>query len=83
MLESAAHWEQAIVSQDAWNGQQSKWTARDGTTYTDEALIKTLRQIESGATIINGSWVRWSRRRATPAERDVEGIPTADGRRAS
>jgi hypothetical protein len=45
-----------IVSQDAWNGQQSKWTARDGTTYTDEALIKTLRQIESGATIINGSW---------------------------
>jgi hypothetical protein len=45
-----------IVSQDAWNGQESKWTARDGTTYTDEALIKTLGQIESGATIINGSW---------------------------
>ena len=50
-----------IVSQDVTNGlatkgQASKWTARDGATYTDEALLKTLRQIESGATIINGSW---------------------------
>jgi hypothetical protein len=50
-----------LVSHDVLNGpatagEASKWTARDGTTYTDDALLKTLRQIESGATIINGSW---------------------------
>jgi hypothetical protein len=50
-----------LVSHDVLNGpatagQPSKWTAKDGTTYTDDALLKTMEQIKSGATIINGSW---------------------------
>jgi hypothetical protein len=48
-----------IISQDVLDSPEkvpSKWSARDGTSYTDANLIKTLREIESGATIINGSW---------------------------
>jgi hypothetical protein len=50
-----------LVSHDVLNGsatpgEASKWTAKNGKTYTDDALVKTLREIESGATIINGSW---------------------------
>ena len=50
-----------LVSHDLLNGpategEPSKWTASDGVTYTDNALLKTLREIKSGATIINGSW---------------------------
>ena len=50
-----------IVSQDvlgapAKPGQTSKWTARDGTSYTDLNLMNTVREVEAGATIINGSW---------------------------
>jgi hypothetical protein len=34
----------------------SKWSSEDGTSYTDANLISTLREIESGSTIISGSW---------------------------
>jgi len=36
--------------------QPSMWTSMGGVTYTDAALLATIREIESGATIINGSW---------------------------
>ncbi len=50
-----------MVSHDVLNGaasegEPSKWTAGDGMTYTDDALLKTLRQVEAGATVITGSW---------------------------
>jgi hypothetical protein len=45
-----------VLNGPATKGQPSSWTASDGVTYTDDALLKTLRQIKSGATIINGSW---------------------------
>ena len=50
-----------IVSHDvlggpAKPGQLSKWTAKEGTSYTDLNLMNTVREIEAGATIINGSW---------------------------
>jgi hypothetical protein len=37
-------------------GAPSHWTASDGMTYTDATLLNTLREIESGATVISGSW---------------------------
>ncbi len=37
-------------------GAAQEWKAADGSTYTDAALLSTMRQIEAGATIINGSW---------------------------
>ena len=45
-----------VLNGPAVKGQPSKWTSYGGKTYTDDALLKTLKQIESGATIINGSW---------------------------
>jgi hypothetical protein len=33
-----------------------QWTSKDGTSYTDASLVSTLREIESGATIISGSY---------------------------
>jgi hypothetical protein len=33
----------------------SKWTSREGTTYTDLTLIKMAQEIEAGATIVNAS----------------------------
>jgi hypothetical protein len=49
------------VSHDLLNGPvgagaPSHWTASDGMTYTDATLLNTLREIESGATVISGSW---------------------------
>jgi hypothetical protein len=48
------------VSHDAMGsptdeGQPSKWAAKDGVTYTDLTLVSTIREIESGATIITTS----------------------------
>jgi hypothetical protein len=50
-----------LVSHDLLNGPvsagaPSHWTASDGMTYTDGALLNTLREIETGATVISGSW---------------------------
>jgi hypothetical protein len=50
-----------VVSHDVLNSpptgdQPSKWTSKEGVTYEDAALLATIREIESGATIINGSW---------------------------
>ncbi len=47
---------QEVLNGPASPGAPSKWTAGDGSTYTDDALLKTIHQIESGATIISGSW---------------------------
>ncbi len=46
----------SVLNGPAGPGQSSKWTATNGLTYTDDALLKTLDQIESGATVISGSW---------------------------
>lgn len=45
-----------VLAAPVAEGQSTLWTSKDGITYSDAALIRTIREIESGATIINGSW---------------------------
>jgi hypothetical protein len=45
-----------ILGGPAAAGAPSKWTAADGTTYTDDALLNTIKEIQGGATVISGSW---------------------------
>jgi subtilisin family serine protease len=40
----------------AREGAAKAWKSDDGTSYADADLLNTMRQIESGATIITGSW---------------------------
>lgn len=53
-----------LISQETLGGEMtdtgvaigvSKWTSMEGTTYTDQSMIKMAREIQAGATIINGS----------------------------
>jgi hypothetical protein len=58
-----------MVSHDLLNGPPSPgapshWTASDGVTYTDAALLNTVREIEDGATVISGSWGGYNPRNA-------------------
>ncbi len=46
----------SVLGSGVEKGAPEKWESVDGYTYTDATLLNTIRQIESGATIINGSW---------------------------
>ncbi|MFI5259322.1 MAG: S8 family serine peptidase [Candidatus Limnocylindrales bacterium] len=47
---------QSVLGGGLSAGSPASWDAPDGTSYTDAELLNTLHQIESGATVINGSW---------------------------
>jgi hypothetical protein len=46
----------SVLSGGVENGTATSWEDEDGISYTDANLLNTIRQIESGATIIHGSW---------------------------
>ncbi len=46
----------SVLGAGADEGAPAAWVSDDGLSYTDAELLNTMRQIESGATIINGSW---------------------------
>jgi hypothetical protein len=46
----------SVLGGGADKGAPEAWVSDDGLSYTDAELLTPMRQIEAGATLINGSW---------------------------